>query len=288
MSVPEAIVAVLIGIVHGVAGVLAFVQVIRRRQRYRSVLWWLVLGGVLLDAVLLGVRAVRIGAVPLTDTYEACVFLALVFGVLYLGLSRALDRVWFDSIMVWIVVVLALGGLAIARPAGRAAAVASTPWAVGHAIAMVLAAAAIMFAAGNSALSMVSRYCLKRKQVGLVLGRMPNMETLEGMNRLGLVAGFALLTVGLVTGVGLVSSLGTGLRAWITDGKVICVVAAWGLLGVSLALDRLSMLNERCRACVSLIAFALVLFAILGVAVVGITQHEFSLGFVVMNSILVV
>lgn len=288
MSVPEAIVAVLIGIVHGVAGVLAFVQVVRRRQRYRSALWWLVLGGVVLDAVLLGVRAVRIGAVPLTDTYEACVFLALVFGALYLGLSRSLDRVWFDSIMVWIVVVLALGGLAIARPAGRAAAVASTPWAVGHAIAMVLAAAAIMFAAGNSALFMVSRYCLKRKQVGLVLGRMPTMETLEGMNRVGLMAGFALLTVGLAAGVGLVSSLGTGLGAWVTDGKVISVVAAWGLLGASLALDRLSMLNERWRACVSLLAFALVLFAILGVAVVGITQHEFSLGMVVMNSILVV
>jgi ABC-type uncharacterized transport system permease subunit len=189
---------------------------------------------------------------------------------------------------VWAVLVLALGGLAVAQPAARAEAVASTPWAVGHAIAMVLAAAAITFAAGNSALSMLSSYCLKRKQVRLVLGRMPNMETLGDMNRLGLVAGFVLLTVGLVTGVGLVSSLGTGLRMWVADGKVICVVAAWGLLGASLALDRLCMLRERCRVCVSLIAFALVLFAILGVAVVGITQHEFSLGSVVVNSLRVV
>ena len=82
--------------------------------------------------------------------------------------------------------------------------------------------------------------------------------------------------MGLTTGVGLVASLGMGLRVWLADGKVICVMAAWGLLGVSLALDRLCLLRERLRACVSLIAFALVLFAILGVTVVGITRHEFS------------
>lgn len=262
---------------------MAFVQLLRQPQRHRSILWPLVLTGVLLGVVLLGLRAARIGAVPLTTTYEACISLALVFGALYLLLGPAIDRIWFGSIMVWMAAGLALSGVAMARPAAPAAGVASSPWAIGHAVVMVLAAAAVVFAAANSVLSVLSSFCLKRKRVALVLGRMPNMETLGDMNRLGLLAGFGLLTMGLISGLGLVSSLGAGIGSWVADGKVISVVAAWGLLGVALILDRLSLLKERCRVCVSLVAVALVLFAILGVAITGITRHEFSRGSVAVN-----
>ena len=62
MSVPEAIVIVLSAAVHGVAGVIAFVQLMLQPRKCRLLLWWLVLAAVLLDAVLLGVRAARIGA----------------------------------------------------------------------------------------------------------------------------------------------------------------------------------------------------------------------------------
>jgi len=109
-----------------------------------------------------------------------------------------------------------------------------------------------------------------------VLGRIPNMETLGKMNRTGLCAGFVLLTVGLATGLGLISSLGASVASWAADGKVICVLAIWSLLGAVLVLDRFSILKEKGRACVTLLAFVLVLFAILGVAVAGVTRHEFS------------
>ena len=82
VSVPETIVVVLIAAVHGMASVLGFVQLVRPPRRRRSILWLLVLAGVVLGAVLLGLRAARIHAVPLTNTYEACICLAVVFGVL--------------------------------------------------------------------------------------------------------------------------------------------------------------------------------------------------------------
>jgi ABC-type uncharacterized transport system permease subunit len=215
--------------------------------------------------------------VPLTSTYEACVFLAVVLGLLYLLIGPMIDRVWFGSVMVWISAGLVVTAVAVARPAARAEAVASTPWAVAHATFMVLAAAAVMFAAANSTLYLLGSHRLKRKKVMQVLGRIPNMETLGDMNRVGLLAGFILLTVGLITGLGLISTLGMEMASWAADGKVICVLAVWGLLGAVLVLDRFSMLKEKGRACVTLLAFVLVLFAILGVAVTGVTQHEFSL-----------
>jgi len=277
VSSAESVVFLLVLTVHGIASVVAFLQLVRRSPRWRRLLWPIMLAAVILDAVLLGIRGAAIRAVPLTSTCEACVFLALVFGVMYLLLGPALNRVWFGSVMVWIIGGLALTAVLLARPATRAQAVASTPWAMAHAAIMVLAAAAVIFAAANSALYLLGSSRLKRKEVMQVLGRIPNMETLGAMNRLGLLIGFVLLTAGLASGLGLISSLGMDIGAWAADGKVICIMIVWGLLGVALILDRCSILKEKGRACVSLVAFVLVLFAILGVVVAGVTRHEFSL-----------
>jgi len=276
VSAAESVVLLSAVAVHGVAGVVAVLQLLRRSPRCRALLWPLVLTGVLLDVVLLGLRAVAIGAVPVTGTCEACVFLALAIGVAYLLLGPVIDRVWFTSVMVWIVTGLVLTAAAVAKPAARAQAVASTPWAIAHAATMVLAAAAVMFASANSVLYLLGSYRLKRKAIMQVLGRIPNMETLGNMNRVGLCIGFVLLTVGLATGLGLISSLDASIASWVADGKVICVLAIWSLLGAVLVLDRFSILKEKGRACVTLVAFVLVLFAILGVAVTGVTRHEFS------------
>lgn len=277
VSRADSVAFLLVMVIHGIASVVAFLQLVRRSPRYRRVLWPLVLAAVVLDAVLLGIRGAAIRAVPLTDTFEACVFLALVFGILYLLLGPALDRVWFASVMVWIIAGLVLTAALVAQPATRAQAVASTPWAVAHAATMVLAAAAVIFAAANSALYLLGSSRLKRKEVMQVLGRIPNMETLGVMNRMGLLVGFVLLTLGLASGIGLISSLGMGIGEWVADGKVICVLVVWSLLGVALILDRCAVLKEKGRACVSLVAFVLVLFAILGVVVAGVTRHQFSL-----------
>lgn len=278
MPAPEAIVLTSIIGVHAIAGVVAVLQLGGPLRRCRSLLWPLVLAAVLFDAVWLGLRALAIGAIPLTDMSEACIFLALVFGLLYLFFGPTLDRVWFGSVMVWILAGLVLTAVAVSGPPARAVAFASTPWAVGHAAIMVLAAAAVMFAAANSVLYLLASRRLKRKEVMHVLGRIPNMETLGRMNRLGLRAGFVLLTMGLITGLGLASSLGMGIASWLTDGKVVSVAMVWALLGTVLILDWLALLKERCRACVTLVAFVLVVFAIVGTTVAGITRHEFSQG----------
>ncbi len=276
MPAAEAIVLMSIVALHALVGLVAVLQLGSQSQRCRSLLWPLVLVGVLLDAVWLGLRALAIGAIPLTDTCEACIFLALVFGLLYLLFGPSINRVWFGSVMGWALLGLVLTAVAVSEPPVQVIAFASTPLAVGHAAIMVLAAAAVMFAAANSVLYLLASRRLKRKEVVHVLGRIPNMETLGRMNRVGLGAGFVLLTVGLITGLRLASSLGTGIASWLMDGKVVSIVMVWGLLGTVLVLDRLALLKERCRACATLLAFVLVVFAIVGTAVTGITRHEFS------------
>ena len=109
-----------------------------------------------------------------------------------------------------------------------------------------------------------------------VLGRVPNIETLERLNLLGARAAFVLITIGLVSGLGLASMLRTGLSAWLADPKVICSIAAWAVLGAILVLNRMLVLKAKTRAGMTVAAFALVLFAILGVTILGATRHNFS------------
>ena len=235
-----------------------------------------VLATVILSTVLLTLRGVSIGAVPLTGLFDSLIVLALVFGVLYLLLKPAVEQVWFGSVMVWAILGIVLVAALVAKPASRVQELAGTPWAVAHASAMILATASTVFAAANSALYLLGSYRLKHKRLMYVLGRIPNMETLVRMNRIGVRVGFALLTAGVVGGLGLAHLDGTGIAKWLADVKVICIILAWVSLGTLVILDRLDLLKVKVRAYGTMVAFGLLLIAIIGVTVAGATRHRFS------------
>jgi len=275
LSWPEVVVLVLVMVAHAAAGTVALLQLVTNGRRYRSLLTPLVWAAVVLDAVLLGLRALSIGAVPLTGLFESLLVLALVLGVLYLLLRPTLDQVWFGFVMVWVIAGLILLAALVARPAARPEAVAATPWALAHATAMILASAAVMFAAASSSLYLLGSRRLKQKRIVLVLGRIPNMEMLARMNRAGVRVGFVLLALGVVSGLCMAFLHGLGIVNWLTDVKVICVLLAWAMLGAILILDRVHPLKGRTRAYATLVVFGLILFAIVGVTIAG-TQHRFS------------
>ena len=278
LSAPEAVVFALALLVHAAAAVIAAVQLLHGRRRYGSLLWPLILTAVLLEAILLVLRAASIRAVPLTGLFESLIVLAIVFGILYLLLRSTIDQVWFGFVMIWAILGMVVLAALVAKPASRPEEVAATPWAVAHATAMILAVASVVFAAASSALYLLGNYRLKHKGIMHVLGRIPNMEALARMNGLGVRAGFILLTLGAISGLGLVSLQGTGITRWLADVKVICILLAWGLLGTLLLLDRFGLLKVKVRAYVTFVALGLLLFAIVGVTVAGATRHKFSQG----------
>jgi ABC-type uncharacterized transport system permease subunit len=276
LSGPEAVVFTLVVLAQTAAGVVAALQLGGSRRHYEFLHGPFVLATVILSTVLLTLRGMSIQAVPLTDLFDSLIVLALVFGVLYLLLKSTVEQVWFGSVMIWAILGIVLIAALVAKPASRARELAGTPWAVAHASAMILATAATVFAAANSALYLLGSYRLKHKRLMCVLGRIPNMETLARMNRIGVRVGFALLTAGVIGGLGLAHLDGTGIAKWLADVKVICIILAWFLLGTLVILDRLDLLKVKARAYGTMVAFGLLLIAIIGVSVAGATRHRFS------------
>jgi ABC-type uncharacterized transport system permease subunit len=276
LSVSDAIVFALIVAAHGTAAALGALSLLAPHRRCGAWLGPCVLVAAVLDVALLGLRGVSIRAVPLTGLFESLVVLALVFGILYLLLRSAVQQVWFGAIMAGSMLSMVLVAAFVARPAARPLELAATPWAVAHATAMILASASVVFAAANAGLYLLGSYRLKHKGIMQVLGRIPNMETLVHMNGLGVRVGFVLLTVGVISGLGMAAWAGPGMVRWLADGKVVCIILAWGVLGAVLVLERFGRLRAKGRAYVTMAVFGLILAATIGVTVAGATRHKFS------------
>ena len=276
LPMPEIIVFLSAVLIHLAAAIVGILQLLAGGRKYKRFLSPLVSVAVALEVVILIFRAVALKAIPLTGLFESMIVLTIVFGLIYLFFSIAIGQVWFGSVMAWVILTMIVMAGIVAKPAAEPDAIAATPWAIAHGIAMILGGASITFATASAFLSLLGSRKLKRKEVMQVLGKVPNIEKLERMNLLGVRVGFVLLTIGLISGLGLASKPGTGIVAWLADGKVICTIAAWVLLGIILVLSRLLLLKGKMRAYMTVVAFVLVLFAILGVTVLGATQHDFT------------
>jgi ABC-type uncharacterized transport system permease subunit len=276
---PEMAVFILVIVTCFAATAVGILQLITEGEKLRRSLLALVSLAVTLEAVILIFRAVAIKAVPLTGLFESMIVLTLVFGLIFLFLSVAIHRVWFSSVMVWVMLLLILMAGIVAEPASQAHAAASTPWAIAHAIAMILSGASAMLATASAVLYLFAERKLKQKNLLHVLGKVPNIEKLEHLNLLGLKSCFVLMTFGLASGVGLAAtsaSLNMTAIDWLTDAKIILVAVVWLLLGTIILLWKTVKLKEKTIAHVTLVAFALILFAVVGTSVFRGTGHNFA------------
>ncbi|MHC4555787.1 MAG: cytochrome c biogenesis protein CcsA [Planctomycetota bacterium] len=276
LPLPEKIIFICVVVIYLAATVIGILQLLAGGEKYKRSLLPLVSLALTLEAVILIFRAVAIKAVPLTGLFESMIVLTIVLGLTYLFFSIAIQQVWFGSVMVWVILVLVLMAGIVAEPASEPHEIAATPWAIVHGITMILGGASTMFATASSFLYLLGNRRLKHKKVMKVIGRVPNIEKLERMTLFGIRAGFVLITIGLISGLGLVSVVGTGILKWLMDIKVICIIAAWILLGIILILNHLLALKGKARAYLTMAVFIFVLFAILGATILGTTQHDFA------------
>jgi ABC-type uncharacterized transport system permease subunit len=279
LPIPEIIIFAFVIALFLAAAIAGILQLPAGGEKYKRFLLPLVSLAVTLEAVMLIFRAVAIKAVPLTGLFESMIVLTIVFGLIYLFVSIAIQQVWFGSVMVWVIFGLIILAAIVAEPASQAHAAAATPWAIAHGIAMILSGAAAMLATASAVLYLLGRRKLKQKKVMQVLGRVPNIESLERMNLFGLKACFVLMTFGLAGGVGLAAtstSLNMTAFDWLTDPKIVLITLAWLLLGSILALWRTVKLREKTIAYVTLLAFALILFAVVGTSVFCGSDHDFD------------
>ncbi len=276
LPTPEKIAFVSVVVVYLTAAIVGILQLLAGGEKYKPFLSPLVALGVALKAVILIFRAIELKAVPLTGLFESMIVLITVFGLTYLFFSIAIRQVWFGSVMVWLMLALILLTAAVAEPASEPHIVAATPWAIAHGIAMVLGGAMIVFATTSAFLHLLGRHKLKQKKIMQVLGKVPNIERLERMSLLGLKACFVLMMFGLASGIGMAVANSATLKIRVFDAKIVLITASLVLLGTILTLRRIIALKGKTTAYMTIFAFVLILFAIVGTTVFCGTTHDFT------------
>jgi ABC-type uncharacterized transport system permease subunit len=279
LPMPEMAIFAFVVVVYLAAAIVGILQLLTGGEKYKRFLLPLVSLAVTLEAVILIFRAVAIKAIPLTGLFESMIVLTIVFGLIYLFFRCVIGEVWFSSVMVWVILIMILLAATVAKPASEPQAVAATPWAIAHGIAMILGGVSIAFATASAFLYLLGRRRLKQKMICKVLGRVPNIEKLERMNLFGIKTALLLITIGLISGIGMAAAnsavLEISLLDWLTDAKIVLVITAWVLLAALLALRRMVTFKGRMTACVTTVAFFLILFSLVGVTVFCGTKHNF-------------
>lgn len=265
--------------IYFACSILALIQLFRSSDKNHTMLVSLIALAVSLESLILVFRAVEIKTIPLTGLFESMIVLSIAFGLTFLFLSVTIRHVWFASITVWFLSGLVLLSGFVASPAAKIDLLVETPWVVWHGASMAFSGAAIAFSGSIATVFLLTRRNLKRKKIGRVIGKVPNIEKLESLNVIGLKASFVFLSFGLMSGIGLAvvksADISISFHDWISDSKIILVIVAWLMLVVVLVL-RQFLLRGRGVAIITLLVCFLIIFSIIGATVFCGSEHDFS------------
>jgi ABC-type transport system involved in cytochrome c biogenesis permease subunit len=199
-------------------------------------------------------------ALSLMVWIAVCFFLALARRARLSGLVVVLAPAAFLGVFA--------AALGIGRPAGSGLA-PSASWSHLH-VLLSSAGLALLAVAGLAGLCFVAEHRrLKAKRPLPVSRALPSLEALDRVNRIALGAGFLLLTLGLVTGVLWVRAV-TG-QLWPGTAHASWTLVAWGIYAVLAAARFGAHQGARESALAAFGGFAFLLFAVVGIGVLGCT-----------------
>ncbi len=264
-----------------ISSILAHLQIVKSDVKFSRLLVVFTSVQILLAGGLLAMRAVAVKAFPMSGVFESMLILMIFIGISFLLLSAYLKQIWFVSVTAWMLLGVNILAAVVAKPASVLEETVRTPWVVVHALSMTMAGAMIVLASTMAVLFLWSQKRLKSKRFVTLFGKMPTIETLEKLNLLGLRLSFAAMTLGLISGIGLIAAksagLGMTLADWLSDSKIVLVAVSWMILLVTLVLRRVLGFGGRKIAQSTLVVCFLILFAFIGSKIFCKSDHDFEI-----------
>ena len=145
-------------------------------------------------------------------------------------------------------------------------------WLYSH-IALVFAGeASLALACGTGILYLLQEKGIKEKNPGFFFKRLPSLDLLDNVGYTCLTTGFALLTIGLITGFIYAKAIWG--RFWGWDLKEIFSVGTWVIYAALLHLRLYSGWRGRKSAIMTIIGFLIIIFTFLGVNILLGGHHQ--------------
>lgn len=210
---------------------------------------------------------------PLDDNFQSLVWIAVLLTAFLLYVQRTRPVGGLDWFLLPIVIVLLIAAAVFGRLAPHVYSNGAWDWL--HSTSSYLGAAAFAVACAGGAVYLIANHRLRAKSA-LPDSTLGSLERLEHLTLIAVTLGFALLTIGLVTGF--VKAIHEGPNTalgphWLSSPKVILSALVWLVYAVVLH----SPINPRFRgkraAMLSIIGFVLMLGTLIAVQFMPETRH---------------
>jgi cytochrome c-type biogenesis protein CcsB len=145
-------------------------------------------------------------------------------------------------------------------------------WLYSHITLVFAGDAALALACGTGILYLLQEKGIKEKSPGFFFKRLPSLDLLDNVGYTCLTTGFALLTIGLITGFIYAKTIWG--RFWGWDPKEIFSVGTWIIYAALLHLRLYSGWRGRKSAIMTIVGFLIIIFTFLGVNLLLGGHHQ--------------
>ena len=210
--------------------------------------------------------------IPLVSPGHAMTVMVAAVTAMYLGVElRTHNRVMGTFVLGVALVFQLLSGFLSTTSAGVPDTLRSVRLPA-HALPAIMGYAGLALGAVFSSLMLVLRGQIKRRRIGRMYRRLPSLRVLDTMGVHANVMGFALLSLGVLTGcVWAAAEWGSFVPR---DPKVIAVILVWGLYGIYVVSLRMAGVSRRVRAIGALVAFAALTFSFTVLGLIVESRHN--------------
>ncbi len=223
------------------------------------------LGGLGMTLIVLIWHAIgRQDWVPIGDNFDALLWLAVLLSLFVIYIQGSTRTGGVDGFVIPVVIALMLGaGYFGTREYQRYHPLVHDIWSWVHRVTAYGGAAAFAIAAAGGAVYMLKSRRLRRKTP--LTARWGSLEGLESLTLIGVTLGFALLTIGLITGLVLIVAD----HQRTSTLKLVMACGAWAIYALVLHTPINPQLRGRKTAMLSIAGFVLIAGAVVAVQYAG-------------------
>lgn len=245
-------------LIFAIGGAASVVRWWDDHPRWRKTMRWCVTFGILIALIVLVWHSIaRRQWLPLGDNFDSLIWMGLLLALFVVYVQRRKPLIGLDWFVMPLVVILLISAIVFGR--NRYHAYVADTWLWVHVATAFLGGVGFAIAAASGAMYVIASRRLHRKAP--VSPQLGSLERLEHLTMSSVTLGFALLTVGLITGVVRIVAAGEHTPL----AKIILAGCAWVVYALVLHSPMNPSFRGRKAAVLSVVGFLLMIGTILAV-----------------------
>ena len=255
------------------AVIIGIADLVRGSKEASKLTVWITAGGFFLHSVAIAYRYFSAGQVPITSMHESASFFAWCIALLYLVLHFRYRIGILGSFILPLIFLMMFAAALLPRQIKPLSPVLQSSWLLVHTFFAFLGYAAFTVAFGVGVMYLIQERSLKKKRLGGLFQRLPNIQVLDDINYRMITLGFPLLTLAIITGA-LWAQDAWG-QYWRWDPKETWSLITWFIYAMVLHIRLVIGWRGKRAAQLSIVGFIAVLFTFFGVNFLLKSVHIF-------------